>query len=171
MAKLATASRIPLRRVSAWVGLTASMTIHAGLYGWAGGLGSGSATAPVSAVPFDAVDARTGGSGTNTVGPTHAPMPRLMVEAGGPESKQNIDDEVLGAGGGSGAERVIWFVSTPTTATLERGLLNSANESELHRLRTAPDRASPFDERATPAPSNDAFLASGDGQRPERRRR
>lgn len=96
-----------------------------------------------------------------------APAP---LEPGGRHSAQNIDAERPGAGGDAiGAMDVVLLAVRDEAITLQDSPMNTLAVWQTQRIRTAPDRASAEDRRATPSPLDVPFLASGTGPHPERR--
>ncbi|MBK8173320.1 MAG: TonB C-terminal domain-containing protein [Sandaracinaceae bacterium] len=96
---------------------------------------------------------------------------RQPLQFGGPRSTQNIDDFDRGQGGdAAGAQNAVRLASQADSITLQDAPMNAVRVSQAQRIRTADDRATTETRRATPHPSDTAFLASGDGEHPERRR-
>ena len=85
-------------------------------------------------------------------------------------SAQNVDAPQPGEEGDtSGAVAFVLLVSGAHGVVLQDSPNNSPGPSQVQRIRTAADRASWENRRATPNPHDDPFLASGTGRHPERR--
>ncbi len=98
------------------------------------------------------------------------PRERDAVTPGGSEARDNVDALRRGGGGElTGAYEVAFLVTESAPITLVDAPLNAADRSQVQRIDTASDRASWDDRRATPHPSDDPFLASGEGEHRERR--
>lgn len=96
----------------------------------------------------------------------HAPEP----EIGSTPSPENVDTHAGGAGGdATGAEIIITLVSRADDMTLVSRVTNAADANQVQRIRTSRSRATPWQGRATPHPEEAPFLASGEGERRERR--
>lgn len=90
--------------------------------------------------------------------------------AGGARSAQNVDSFDLGQGGDeTGRRAVVLLMPRADSVTLQDNPFNSANTAQMQRIRTAGDRATREDRRATPNPHDQPFLASGAGIHRERR--
>lgn len=97
--------------------------------------------------------------------PEHAPPPSI----GAAPTAQNLDAPREGGADDDGAREVITLVSRVDTMTLTSTVTNAAEANQIQRIRTARDRATPWQGRATPNPEEAPFLASGEGTRRERR--
>jgi TonB family protein len=114
--------------------------------------------APTPGVGAAAPDARF----TKVSEPVRDPeAPR--VPAGG-ELHARPDVGAPGRGGTRDGQRATNLASTVAPLTLERDLPNALSRSELSRLRTARQRRSWDDRRATPNPMELDFVASGRGR-------
>lgn len=97
-------------------------------------------------------------------------QPAAPLVAGGPTTRENRSAYELGRGGdATGATHVMQLVNRVDSALTLDAAWNTPRDPQLQRIRTAKDRATPMDQRATPQPADDAFLASGDGIHRERR--
>lgn len=95
--------------------------------------------------------------------PTTLPPP-LEVTTGGRHAPRP-DLEAPGRGGErTSAEQAMNLASSIDPIALERDPATSRNRSQVSRLRTAWQRASRDDRRATPTPMELTFLATGPGQ-------
>ena len=87
-----------------------------------------------------------------------------------PSSAQNVDADRRGEGGDlDGAVEFTLLVSTAHAVQLQDSVNNSGRVSQAQRIRTASDRASWENRRATPNPDSQPFLASGEGVHRQRR--
>ncbi|MFO0696790.1 MAG: TonB family protein [Polyangiales bacterium] len=94
---------------------------------------------------------------------------RPPTAPGGPRSTQNVEGEKPGGGGERiGAAEFVLLVSDASPVLLVDRARN-ALVSQISRIDTDRARGSRWDTRSTPNPSHEAFLASGEGRRPERR--
>ncbi|WP_157069134.1 TonB family protein [Sandaracinus amylolyticus] len=92
------------------------------------------------------------------------------LEPGGADPEHNVDARDRGQGGDrTGAQRVIRLLPRADQVTLSDAPMNALGVGQTQRIETARDRATREDRRATPHPADDPFLASGDGEHPERR--
>lgn len=80
-----------------------------------------------------------------------------------------VDDGVAGRGGSATGERAINLAARDDGARLSPDLLSRLDRDQHQRLRTAAIRTTHEDRRATTHPTELTFLASGAGDRPERR--
>jgi TonB family protein len=132
-------------------------------------LPSPSAEQPASPlVAFDASAVPVGAYGKAPATQT----PSAPVAPGGLTSRSTLDRAGAEARGGDGAapEDGLLLFSFPSTVTLTDAELNNFDKSQTHRLRTAEDRASLEQRRATPRPTDAVFLATGTGRHEERRK-
>ena len=92
------------------------------------------------------------------------------LESGGHHSAQNIDALSRGEhGDGRGPQAVVLLMPRDQGITLQDAPLTTLGPAQLQRIRTARDRATLEDRRATPNPNDQTFLASGHGEHAERR--
>jgi TonB family protein len=83
---------------------------------------------------------------------------------------QNVDAADPGVGGdGRGAIEIVLLVPHADPITLTDAPLNATGPSQSSRIDVADDRATFEERRATPNPSDTAFVASGSGEHAERR--
>ncbi len=109
-----------------------------------------------------------GGGSTEARG--SRPTGAALAEAGGSTSRQNIDGRDPGVGGDlSGALVGMRLMLQDDRVLLFDSPLNNLAAAQLQRIRTARDQATLERRRATPNPNDQPFLASGDGEHPERR--
>ncbi|HJL34817.1 MAG TPA: hypothetical protein RMG95_03855, partial [Polyangiaceae bacterium LLY-WYZ-15_(1-7)] len=159
-------SRTPAR--SGWaLTVVASLGLHLGLALWIWQLPAPDALLPPELVWLDADVA----SAPLEDGPSGA-VRRDADEArpGGARSAQNVDARSRGErGDGRGAMEVVLLTDRAHGVTLQDGPMNAPHVSQIQRIRTARDRASWENRRATPNPNDQPFLASGEGRHPERR--
>lgn len=93
------------------------------------------------------------------------------LELGGQTSSQNVDDFERGERGDAvGSLTAVRLASEADAITLQDSPMNAVGQAQAQRIRTASDRATHEVRRATPHPSDQAFLASGQGEHRERRR-
>lgn len=84
---------------------------------------------------------------------------------GGLRSAQNVDGETRGEGGdGRSAESGLLLAARPEGVNLDPRLLNNLQARQEQRIRTSARRASAQDDRRTPNPSDDAWVATGSGE-------
>ncbi len=167
---LARAAPVPLRWISTVLGVSASVTVHLFIAAVLGIMGdptptvaSPTLTAPVSleVVSSDLLGRPDGIASVRPAAP---------LVAGGPTTLENRSAYELGRGGdATGATHVMQLINRVDSALLLDAPWNTPRDPQLQRIRTANDRATPMDQRATPHPADDAFLASGDGIHRERR--
>ncbi len=101
-------------------------------------------------------------SGTETDRPTTLP-PTLQTTTGGRHAPRP-DMEAAGRGGErTSAEQAMNLASSIDPLSLERDVPTQRDRSQVSRLRSAWERASRDDRRATPAPMELTFLATGAG--------
>lgn len=100
----------------------------------------------------------------------------VIVEEGAPPEPAGgartprLDDGVRGHGGaGRAPSPAIHLNDRDEAITLTPDLVSHLDRDQQQRLRTASDRASWEDRRSTTNPTELTFLASGEGQHPERR--
>lgn len=94
------------------------------------------------------------------------PAPRRPERAtlGGLRSAQNVDGESRGEGGdGRSAEAGLLLAARPEGVNLDPRILNNLSARQEQRIHTAAQRASAQDDRRTPNPSDDAWVATGSG--------
>jgi TonB family protein len=90
-----------------------------------------------------------------------APAPRLL---GGSRAAQNLSADNPGEGGDRrSVERGRLLAARADALNLDPRLLNTLDHDQEQRIRTAPSRASPQDDRRTPNPDADPWLATGGG--------
>lgn len=169
---------MPTRSV-AWGALALSLGLHgtAGLWLGAGATSARPAapgrTAPLIDVAFSVVgrDPDVAGDGAVDPTPVSPAEPDRPLRPGRRPSAQNVDAfDRGGRGGGPGPTEVVLLVSGADAVTLQDAPWNARTGRQLQRIRTARDRATWEDRRATPNPGDTPFLASGDGTLRERRR-
>ncbi|RLB45930.1 MAG: hypothetical protein DRJ42_28840 [Deltaproteobacteria bacterium] len=103
-----------------------------------------------------------------STGETNGTPARLLP--GGGASRQNIDTRNRGEGGDrAGADQFILLLPRADGVTLQDSPRTSNDGAQSQRIRTASDRATREDRRATPNPHDQPFLASGAGTHAERR--
>lgn len=118
-----------------------------------------------STIPFAVEGDETSSDRAGTSSTAAAPL-----ELGGRPTADNVDRSDLGAGGELvGAVLAMRFTEEVHPVLLFDSPLNNLRAAQAHRIRTARDRASLENRRATPNADVDAFLASGDGVHRERR--
>jgi hypothetical protein len=152
-------------RGTSWLGVGASLALHAALALWVWRLPPAIALLPPElTVDFTLEGAEPTGANGRTTRGSEAPRP------GGGLSAQNVDAESRGEGGDtSGAVDFVLLVSRAHGATLQDSAWNAPRVSQIQRIDTADDRASWENRRATPSPGDVPFLASGQGTHAERR--
>jgi TonB family protein len=83
---------------------------------------------------------------------------------GGHRSPQNLSAEQPGArGDGRSSSQGRLLAARAEAVNLDPRLANARDVAQEQRIRTARDRASPQDDRRTPNPADDPWLATGDG--------
>jgi len=94
-----------------------------------------------------------------------------LLLAGGPTSQSNLDrDQREGqSGDGSPEAQGVLLFQFASPVTLQDTDLNNLAANQAQRIKTASDRASEEQRRATPQPRDEVFLASGDVGHRERR--
>lgn len=99
--------------------------------------------------------------GSPAATPDTAPVDRAP---GGHRSPQNLSAEQPGArGDGRSSEQGRLLAARAEAVNLDPRLANAHDVAQEQRIRTARDRASPQDDRRTPNPADDPWLATGDG--------
>ncbi len=99
-----------------------------------------------------------------------APLELQPTESGGGPLERHPDTERAGHGGSARApEAATNLDSHIDPISLETDTLTHLDRSQVQRLRTADERRSWDDHRATPSPMQLTFLATGKGALPERR--
>lgn len=89
---------------------------------------------------------------------------------GRPASRQNVDAYPRAGGGTAlGAAEVVLLLSERSRQTRQDAPWNAHEHRQAQRIRTAPDRASRTNRRATPNPGSTPWLASRRGSSQERR--
>ncbi|MBX3250318.1 MAG: TonB C-terminal domain-containing protein [Myxococcales bacterium] len=150
---------------SAW--MLASLGLHLVLAMWIVYLPPAAEMRLVAHAPDDPTPAP--GAPSESVARGAAPG-EVAPQPGGGLSPQNVDGPRLGEGGdATGAVEFVILVSRAHGVTLQDSPWNAPRVSQTQRIRTASDRASWEDRRATPSPDDDPFLASGEGRHRERR--
>lgn len=95
--------------------------------------------------------------------PTRRDEPARVL-LGGSRSAQNLSAENPGEGGDRrSAERGRLLAARADTLNLDPRLLNTLDHDQEQRIRTARARTSPQDDRRTPNPDVDPWLATGQG--------
>lgn len=152
-------------RGTSWLGVGASLALHAALALWVWRLPPAIALLPPElTVDFTLEGAEPTGANGRTARGAEAPRP------GGGLSTQNVDAQSRGEGGDTtGAVDFVLLVSRAHGATLQDSAWNAPRVSQVQRIDTANDRASWENRRATPSPGDVPFLASGQGTHAERR--
>ncbi|MEZ4390717.1 MAG: TonB family protein [Polyangiales bacterium] len=145
--------------------ILASLLLHATAAGVAArrarGAGERRVEARLPAVEFD-VEPR--GAPARAPGAPALPRPERAA-LGGLRSAQNIDGESRGEGGdGRSAEGGLLLAARPEGVNLDPRVLNNLTARQEQRIRTAARRGSPQDDRRTPNPADDAWVATGAGE-------
>lgn len=169
------------RLTFAW---TASLAVHAALAG-AGALlffaASSLATSPAPSPPKppvpevlvepDGVDLFLATDGTKAPDTLRLPYAPALLARGGGDAEPRPDTGRAGRGGTDTAEhRATNLADRDDGAYLSRDVLTRTDRDQLPRIRSAKDRASWEDWRASREPMQLTFLAQGtEGDRPERR--
>lgn len=166
-------SRIVLttvRRLRGWW-WAASLAAHTSLVGL--GVARVQRSTPTAAVSpprdpvgFDPIDAVPPAGSRRMPGrPTATPEPTPVERrSGGQRSPQNLSAAQRGArGDGQSSETGQLLAARAEAVTLDPRLANAREIAQEQRIRTARDRASPQDDRRTPNPADDPWLATGDG--------
>ena len=152
--------------------------LAAGAWLLAGTLGGEDAPPAASASVVEVTVSRAGGielptmstASGSTLRPSDAVPVTERVPVGGGDEVPRPDTRRGGRGGIDAAERAALNLSDSVDGlTLDRDPQNAAHRSQVQRLRTARERRTRDDRRATPNPMELSFLASGKGGRRERR--
>ncbi len=102
--------------------------------------------------------------------PGHERRRAAPLRSGGRTSTQNLDAPEAGErGDGLSQGPVLLLMSRAEGVTLSDTLPSSLRRSQLARIRTAPDRGTQEDRRATPHAAYEPFLATGVGSYRHRR--
>ncbi len=118
--------------------------------------------APVS-VEFDAPAMPTPDGAGDGRGPQRTPDAR-HERLGGARDGQNVDSDNRGEGGDArSAERARMMAARAEGVNLDARQMDSFDRTQEQRIRTARTRASPQDDRRTPNPADDPWVATGDG--------
>lgn len=150
--------------------VAASLALHGGfgllLWGLPADLGARSS----GPVRFEVLAEAPGPGGDPSGVPGARASRSTELRPGGADSAQNVDTARRGDGGDAeGPSAVILMLDHADAVTLQDAPMNAPRVWQTQRIRTARDRASWEDRRATPNPRDTPFLASGDGPHPERR--
>lgn len=152
-------------RGTSWLGIGASLALHAMLALWVLRLPPATELLPPElTLDFEVEGEEASSASGHTKRGAEAPRP------GGGLSAQNVDAASRGERGDtSGAVDFVLLVSRAHGATLQDSAWNAPRVSQVQRIDTASDRASWENRRATPSPGDVPFLASGTGPHAERR--
>lgn len=83
---------------------------------------------------------------------------------GGAHAAQNVDAPTRGeAGDGRSAEEGLNLAARAEGVNLDPRIMNSLHDRQEQRIRTGAQRASPQDDRRTPNPADDPWVATGHG--------
>ncbi len=149
-------------------GTALSCVVHACVAAWLLNLPAPAETARAAASSGPTTDAaahpdatRRDSASVRRPRPASRPPP---LPPSGHRSTQNVDARHPGGGSAGGAERVIWMVSRAHDVLLSDVPANAVDAQQIQRIRTARERASLEDRRATPSPADAHDLTTGEGR-------
>ncbi len=148
--------------------LTASLAVHATLMTVAATVVPSRGRAPAhtsqTTIEFDAPAPAEQTPGVAS-GPGHAASPADPSQRyGGSRAAQNVSSDNRGErGDGRSFEPARMLAARTDGVNLDARQLNSLDRTQEQRIRTSRERGSPQDDRRTPNPADDPWVASGHG--------